>query len=410
MGRSVVTLISGSLVAQLATLAAMPILSRLYSPEAFGEYSIFVSVTLLIAVLATLRYELAIVLPRSVREAAAVKKLTGRLLAASSIFVTAVCVLVALWPSDLSDTWRWLILLIGVEVFVLGWLSLLTFWFTRTQMYGVLSRNRILLAVLVACAQIAMSFTALGGGLGLVVGLLLGQLLAVTVLAVSDGSRNHLAGAFARRRWSYLLRKYWRMPALTTPQTLVDSFRLNGINLVIGQYSLDALGQYSQAWRLVNVPAALIGSALSQVYFPRLATTPRQDLPQVVRSSVGKSLLFGILPFALIFVLSPYLVPWALGPQWGDAGLYAQALTPWLYLNLAASPISTLFVVLDKQHIGLPFSVIYAAAPIAVLALFSSDMYLAIVLMSIVQSILLVFNLGLAGWIARRAALTQRDH
>lgn len=404
IGRSILTLVSGSMLAQLATVAAMPILSRLYTPAAFGEYSLFVSISLLVAVVATLRYEMAIVLPRSIREAAALKRLTMRLLIFSSVIVTAAGIVVAMWPSDLSATWRGLILLIGAEVFLLGWLSLLTYWFTRTQRYGILSRNRIVLAVAVAAAQIAMSFSAFGDGLGLALGMVLGQAIAATILMISDRSGEHVPRVRPARRWSYLLRKYWRMPALTTPQTLVDSFRLNGINFIIGNYSLDALGQYSQAWRLVNVPGALIGSAISQVYFPRLASTPKAELLSVVRSSVSKSLLLGFVPFALIFIFSPAVVPWALGPEWVDAGRYAQALTPWLYLNLAASPVSTLFVVLGKQHIGLVFSVIYAALPIAILVAFSDQIYLGIVLMSAAQTVLLVINLMLTAWIARRAA------
>lgn len=394
------------MVAQLATLVAMPVLSRLYRPEAFGEYSLFVSITLLAAVVATLRYEIAIVLPRSLREAAALKRMTTRLLLLFSVVTVVVCAAIALWPSNLDPEWRGLILLMGPEVFLLGGVSIFTFWFTRTNAYGVLSRNRIIMAVLVASAQILMSFTGLGGGVSLALGLMIGQLFAVVVLALSDTSRGHLR-TDGGRRWTYLLRKYWRMPALTMPQTLVDSFRLNGINFIIGQYSLSALGQYSQAWRVVNVPAALIGSAISQVYFPRLASTPKRDLPQVVRSSVTKSLLLGFIPFTLIFFLSPTIVPWALGAEWKDAGLYAQALTPWLYLNLAASPVSTLFVVLGKQHLGLVFAVIYAAAPIAVLMAFSSQLYFAIVAMSATQAVLLVMNLILTWWIARGAALAE---
>lgn len=395
------------MVAQLATLAAMPILSRLYSPDAFGQYSIFASITILAAVVATFRYEMVIVLPRSAREAAAVKRLTTRLLAVVSFTITAACVVIAAWPSNLSLTWRGIVLLIGPEVFVLGYLSVLTYWFTRTNMYGVLSRNRVVLAALVAVAQVTMSLSPLNSGLGLAVGLFVGQLIAVTILSRADSSREHISTIRGRHRWSYLFRKYWRMPVLTTPQALIDSFRMNGINFIIGYYSLNALGQYSQAWRLVNLPAGLVGSAISQVYFPQLASTPKSDLPRLVWSSVRQSLLLGFVPFALIFFASPWVIPWALGSQWVDAGLYAQALTPWLYLNLAASPVSTLFVVLGKQHIGLPFAIVYAAMPILILVFYSSQMYLAIVLMSIVQTVLLVVNLLLTFWIARRAANSE---
>ncbi|WP_306232488.1 oligosaccharide flippase family protein [Agrococcus beijingensis] len=400
-------LLSGSVIAQLATVAALPFLARMYSPIAFGEYAIFVSITAFASVIATLRYEMAIVLPRSPREAAAVKQLTLRLLLIASLLIALVCVVIAALPIAIDGDWRWLILLLGPSTFLLGYNAIMMYWFMRLNRYGILSRNRVLQAVAIAGSQALAGLVPNPSGFGLVLGMITGQAVAALLLVLSDPSRRLKKDGRNLRQWSYLFRRHWRLPALTAPQALVDSFRMNGINLVIGSMSLSALGQYSQAWRLVNVPASLIGAALSQVYFPEFASTPRKDLFRAVRSSVVKSMLISAIPFALIFWLSPLVFPWALGDQWVEAGRYAQVLVPWLYINLATSPISTLFVVLQKQHVSLPFAVVYAIAPIVAIVAFHQEMYVAILAMSLTQTVLLLVNLGLAFWIAHRAGISD---
>ena len=66
----VLRLVSGTSLAQVISLLAAPILTRIYAPEAFGIAALFASITGILSVLACMRYELAIVLPDNDREAA----------------------------------------------------------------------------------------------------------------------------------------------------------------------------------------------------------------------------------------------------------------------------------------------------------------------------------------------------
>jgi len=66
----VLKLVTGTTIAQIITIVASPILTRLYGPEAFGFFALFTSITSIIGVIACIRYELAIMLPKSDEEAA----------------------------------------------------------------------------------------------------------------------------------------------------------------------------------------------------------------------------------------------------------------------------------------------------------------------------------------------------
>jgi len=85
--RNVVTLITGTAVAQAIPVAISPILTRLYSPEDFGVLALFIAITSIISVFATLRFEIAIPQAKHSRDAAAVTALSLLLCTSISLFL-----------------------------------------------------------------------------------------------------------------------------------------------------------------------------------------------------------------------------------------------------------------------------------------------------------------------------------
>ena len=62
--KNIILLVSGTLLAQSVSIISSPILTRIYSPEAFGELGVFTSITSIFSVFMCLRYELALVIPK----------------------------------------------------------------------------------------------------------------------------------------------------------------------------------------------------------------------------------------------------------------------------------------------------------------------------------------------------------
>ncbi len=67
--RNVITLMTGTTLAQVIGFITIPIITRLYSPEQFGSYQNFTTLISVIMVIACLRYEQAIVLPEQKKDA-----------------------------------------------------------------------------------------------------------------------------------------------------------------------------------------------------------------------------------------------------------------------------------------------------------------------------------------------------
>ncbi len=62
--RNILTLMTGSTIAQAIPIAISPILTRLYTPEDFGVLALFTSLVTIFSVISTGRYEFAIMLPK----------------------------------------------------------------------------------------------------------------------------------------------------------------------------------------------------------------------------------------------------------------------------------------------------------------------------------------------------------
>src|SRR5574341_1067345 len=69
MLRDTLTLTGGGAAAQLLTLAAMPVLSRLFTPADYGTYAVYASLVAIPSALAAWSYEAAIPLPKEEEEA-----------------------------------------------------------------------------------------------------------------------------------------------------------------------------------------------------------------------------------------------------------------------------------------------------------------------------------------------------
>ncbi len=65
--RNVLTLMTGTTIAQAIPIAISPILTRIYTPEDFGMLALFIAITAIFGSIANGRYELATMLPKKDR-------------------------------------------------------------------------------------------------------------------------------------------------------------------------------------------------------------------------------------------------------------------------------------------------------------------------------------------------------
>ena len=165
--RSVMVLVSGTALAHGITAAAMPILSRLYSPADFGLLAVFSACLGIVSAVACLRFELAIALADLLWLSVLCCLVISAVLALPALLAPA-AVAHSLGQPALAP----FVGLLPLGFLLAGCYSALQFWHVREKHFGWLAKTRIGQSAGSAGAQIGMGVASAGP-----IGLLIGQRL-----------------------------------------------------------------------------------------------------------------------------------------------------------------------------------------------------------------------------------------
>ena len=341
---NVLKLAGGTAGSQLITVAAAPILTRLYGPESYGLLATFSSLLGLIAVVCSLSYEMAIAVPEDEAEAVALVWLCYGLVA----ITTGLTVLGVVLLGDQLVDWlneprlNPLLWLLPVGVLLSGLYQPLSYWAIRRKQFSLLAKTKFRQSIFGVATQIAAA--PLG-----TIGLLIGQITTQSAGSV----------AILRRSGPVLLR-----PAIT-PLLLVQTLRryshfgfysssaglINAISnqlptlIFASSFGAAQLGQLSLAQRLLLLPAGLIGTSVGQVFLSQAAECYREgSLLALIRRASRKLFLYGlVVAIAATFVAAP-LMPLLFGQQWEPTRSIIPILLPLFLGKIVVSPISMAFI------------------------------------------------------------------
>lgn len=350
---SVFTVAGGTAVAQAIALAALPFITRLYPPELYGGFVIFLAWGGFLLPVVCARFEVAIALPSSLRAASAVAwGSLGIALGVSALCALAVAAAWALYPPARVAA----LALLPLYVLLGGAVQVLGNWAARVQGYRQLSLSRIVQAA--ATALLSLVWVPLWGAqaLGLVVATLAGQLIALAVLAQGLSQTGFHRRAAPRQVWR-LMRHFRRLTLFNVPHVLSDAAQGSGLPLLIAHFfGAPAAAYYAFSTRLLKAPLGLVSGAVSQVYYPR-AASHRHDDERLRRDALrilAVSTTGVLLAWPLLLLVPDAAYAWAFGAAWAEVGQYLRALSPWILSAFVAAPLSVLYLV--KERFGLDFS------------------------------------------------------
>ncbi len=400
--RNVGTLMSGTAIAQAIPILVSPILSRLYTPDDFGILALFMAISIVISVIATGRYELAIMLPEDKRDASNILALSVILTVFTSI-ITLVLVLLlkgiiaGFFDDPGIESWLYFIPLV---VFFTGLYNTFNYWSTRHKTFKRNAASRISQSTVMVGTNLGMGFAKYGAA-GLIAGYIAGQIVATTVLAWKTlKNYSELSRDISRHLIIANAKKYRNFPRINTPHAFIGSLQDHGIVYVIMAFFNKAiLGSYSFAFRLVTAPASLIGSSIYQVFYQKATTAVQegQDIQAMVLRIYRNLFVIGLPIFAILFFFGPPIFSFVFGENWVMAGEIAQIIAPWLFLNFIATPVSCITVIMNKQWQGMMLSIADLGLKVTAIVIggIKGDVYLTFMLMSIFCGTLLIFSLFL---------------
>lgn len=361
-GRNVIILMTGTTLAQAIPIAISPILTRLYSPEEFGRFALYMAVAAIASVLVTGRYELAILLPRRDKDALHITALAMTL----STLISAVLLLVVLFfaqpiaallgDAALAPWLYW----VPISTLLLGMYQSLNYWSNRKAHYKRLAISRTVQSSSAALTQLGSGYAG-SGALGLVGGQITGQVLATSVLACQIWREDHgrIRALRPLRGWS-LAKKY-----INFPKYLIVAHGFNTASsqmpvlLLSVLFNTAAGGFFTLTQRVMAAPMALVARALGEVFRQEAsqAYIYQGQCKSIYQKTFTRLLLISVVPFSTFFFVAPVLFVWVFGEQWRVAGEYAQILTPMAFLQFITSPLSSMDTIAEKQKIDLVWQI-----------------------------------------------------
>lgn len=380
--RATLTLLAGGALAQALPLLAGLLLSRLFTPAAFGAWTQFATVASALAVAVCLRYEQALPLARTPRAAQALLALCWRLLLAAGVLAAVAGALLG------AAGWLPLAAWLAPTVVAMGLLQALVMWAARAERFNALAASRVLQWGGAAALQVLLGWwlwrrngapAGEGAAWALAVATPLAALAAAVPLlrpAPQGGWRSvclPLPGARARqrlrRRMAAAARRWRDFALLNTPHAFLGMAQdALAVALLAGFEGAAAAGFWGLALRYLKAPATLAGGALAQALYPRLAAAQPAAAQRLVRQVLA---LLGALACVLVLVLlvaGPALFAWVFGEPWREAGRLAQALAPYIGVHFVASPLAPVTMAWGAQAWALRLALVGQAVFLLALA------------------------------------------
>lgn len=353
--RAVTEVSAGSIVTQVLGFMAMPLIARIYGPEQLGVYGVFQSIVSTLGPVAALCIPMALILPKSDADCAALIKvalsltLMLALIALGTLVVYGKNLAVILNVAALG----WTIFLVPAFMILTTLMQISRQLLLRESAYRTIATTGIVQSIVVQATKLLLGLRY--------------PVSATLVLAQTAGELVHAGYAYARNRhWKsrylqhrhrwreimLILRRYRDFAIYRAPQVLVNSAAHAAPVLVLSAiFGPKFAGYYAMSYTILAIPVALVGRAVGDVVYKQSAAleTSNAVLNLLTKSTKGM-LAASILIFPAIALLAPFVIPVVLGEEWREASYYMALLAISQISHFSTRPAVAIIPILGLQR------------------------------------------------------------
>lgn len=350
--------VGSSASAQIIGFLFIPVISRLFPPEAIGLQNIFISFVTMLTPLGALTLPFAIVLAQN--------KISIKSIIYSSINVAFLILfifyllLIIFYFSGLSFE---LTNQLG------GWLYIVPIYLLILTLIDISKKilikdiNYIGLSKLNLCnSLINNTFKVFSGMLSptsfsLLISLnfanLLGFLYSIKVSGI-DYKKTTIS------KTQEIINKYYDFPLYRCPQMLINAFSQGLPVLFLANFfGVEVVGYYGMAILIITAPVNLLGNSLNSLLYPKFVDSidNKCELKSLLIRSTFFLAIIAIFPFGMIYFFGKFIFSFVLGDTWAIAGEIAEWLSVMCYFSLIARPSICLIPVINLQKAFLKYEV-----------------------------------------------------
>lgn len=403
------SLFLGTGISQTIILLASLFLTRLFTPEDFGQFYLFLVSATLFAIIQTGSLEKAIIVSKNITESNQIFILTLLLILLSNLILLLLFPFINLGLLSLlgKDIPISLFLCFLFYASAFGFLKLLQSYCNRIRKFKVIASANIIKATFMSFAQLGFGYNGFGYK-GLIYGGLVGLTISIIFISLSNLSEfKSLRQVLFMKKYAHLVKEKLSFFVYETPVSIINELSIQ-LPLFVFKASFGQAyaGHYSLPQRVLGQPMQLIGRSVAEVFFRFTADMEHTKTSQKnIAFKTFKSLfLLGLLPFTIITLFGPSIFKFVFGDAWYESGMVASALAPWMLFVFSGSPISSIFITKGKLKNSLFLNLVLLISRISALVIGSllfNNFLISVILFGSVSFIywffLTVYSLHLSG-------------
>ncbi len=341
--RHILTLSSGTAMASILTLAMTPILTRFYSPEAFGKGEMLNLLSALMALLLSLRLDAALIFKRTEEEAS--RLFSGIL----TLGCFGTCFFLILAGISALNSDKSIYLILPLSAFSIMTYESLIWLLNRNSEYKFIAQTKILFALSINGMKILLALF-LNDERGLVLGAFTGQALVTLPLLFYFIQRRNLKLRIDPRLIISSITENKDLPQKNLPILLVNQGKDLLLNAVILKtMGPGVLGMVVLALKLLKTPVIFLGNSISNIIYRKLSEDESVDEQKATYLYFFYVSLIIAGCFIAGSILAPYAIRPLFGERWEAAGTYIRILAPVYFLTLVYSTIEKVAILTCQQ-------------------------------------------------------------
>lgn len=398
--KNVLTIFSGTTIAQIINLSAIIILQRyFYSPEEYAPFRLFFEFAAVFSSISALRLESGLILERIDQRALSLLRICLRYSLVISLiggitftfyFINEIKVFQYEWL---------LIVLMPFAIFANGIIQISRQFFTRSKHFLTITTSRVIHSTTGSISQIItglLNFNFIG-------------LIAGRLIGLFSCNLNYVRKYLKNYRWvkknkgleKELVQKHKNFIWFSSPGVFVG----NSINLITlifftHYYGEQFSGLLAAAIQYLGLLIMMFSSSFAQVYYNEIAQI--KDSNKLLKSYTYwlKRLLMMTLLGWIILVFTPSsLLTMILGEKWSGLMVTIKIISPWMAVMFVASSLSYIFIRLGKQKEVFFFDIFHLVIILFGLLMghyFLNDQIQILYIISSVQTLFYILSISLA--------------
>lgn len=337
----------GTLISQLIVISSTPLITRFYSPEIFGIFALFTSLTGVFVPIVCGRYNIAMIVVKNKNEGNALFNLSLILslvfcLLLLTIFFFGEIPLKKLLNAEKLNFWWFLI---PVIIFLSSCREVIKSFLNRVKNYSLISKAEIFFSFIKV--KFLLSLGYLGYSFN---GMFVAEIISfvVTIIFLIFFLKKIIKKNFLIKNIKLykVAKKYKEFPIYQSTSTLINTVRVAlPVFFLTKYFDSDIVGYYSLILMSVFYPLSFISKSISMVHIRKVAELKQtsNNVTNYIKKLTLILICIILIPVLIILFFGEEIFSFVFGKEWIVAGNLASILIIGLGFQFVVSTLSPVF-------------------------------------------------------------------